>query len=197
LLLGIPAMLGLIVLAKPMLMVLFMRGEFTPQDVHQASLSLVAYASGLLNFMLIKVLAPGYYSRQDTKTPVKFGIIAMVANMVFNAIFAWFFSYVGLAIATALSAFVNMSLLYWGLHKDEIYRLTSTTLKFVVRLVIAGIAMVALLVWLLEDMSVWLQWSLGERVMSLSLLITAGGVIYLACLLALGIRLHHLKAMTE
>ncbi|MDW1553337.1 murein biosynthesis integral membrane protein MurJ, partial [Vibrio sp. YT-18] len=97
-LLGIPAMLGLMALAKPMLMVLFMRGEFSPQDVHQASLSLLAYASGLLNFMLIKVLAPGYYSRQDTKTPVKYGIIAMVANMVFNAIFAYFYGYVCLAI---------------------------------------------------------------------------------------------------
>lgn len=67
--LGIPAMLGLMVLAKPMLMVLFMRGEFTPSDVEQASYSLLAYSSGLLSFMLIKVLAPGYYSRQDTKTP--------------------------------------------------------------------------------------------------------------------------------
>ncbi|WP_394243997.1 murein biosynthesis integral membrane protein MurJ [Vibrio astriarenae] len=197
LLLGIPAMLGLVVLAKPMLMVLFMRGEFGAQDVHQASLSLVAYASGLLNFMLIKVLAPGYYSRQDTKTPVKFGIIAMISNMVFNAIFAWFFSYVGLAIATALSAFVNMSLLYWGLHKDNIYRLTATTLKFVARLAFAGAAMVVLLVWLLEDMSVWLQWSLIERVMSLSMLIAAGGALYLFCLALLGIRLHHLKAITE
>ncbi|MDR9831141.1 murein biosynthesis integral membrane protein MurJ [Vibrio sp. FNV 38] len=197
LLLGIPAMLGLIILAKPMLMVLFMRGEFSPQDVHQASLSLVAYASGLLNFMLIKVLAPGYYSRQDTKTPVKFGIIAMVVNMVFNAIFAWFFSYVGLAIATALSAFVNMALLYWGLHKDGIYRLTSTTLKFLARLVLSGAAMVAVLIGLLDEMSVWLSWSLAERVLSLSILIVAGGLVYLLCLAVLGIRFHHLKAMTE
>lgn len=84
-------MLGMIVLAKPMLMVLFMRGEFNVYDVNQTAMSLWAMSAGLLNFMLIKVLAPGYYARQDTKTPVKIGIIAMVSNMVFNAMFAPFF----------------------------------------------------------------------------------------------------------
>ena len=107
-----------------MLMVLFMRGEFSPHDVNQASLSLFAYASGLLNFMLIKVLAPGYYARQDTKTPVRYGIIAMVTNMFFNAIFAYFYGYVGLAMATALSALVNMTLLYRGLHLANVYKLS-------------------------------------------------------------------------
>ncbi|OAJ95995.1 murein biosynthesis integral membrane protein MurJ [Vibrio bivalvicida] len=196
-LLGIPAMLGLMVLAKPMLMVLFMRGEFTPQDVNHASMSLVAYASGLLNFMLIKVLAPGYYSRQDTKTPVKYGIIAMVTNMVFNAILAWFYGYVGLAIATALSAFVNMSLLYRGLHIAGVYHLTKRTLLFIGRLVIAGGFMVAAILWQLEEMNVWLTWSLLERVLCLTALIGLGAGIYLATLLVLGVRLKDLKAATE
>ncbi|KLN64228.1 murein biosynthesis integral membrane protein MurJ [Vibrio sp. VPAP30] len=196
-LLGIPAMLGLMVLAKPMLMVLFMRGEFTPQDVNHASMSLVAYASGLLNFMLIKVLAPGYYSRQDTKTPVKYGIIAMVTNMVFNAILAWFYGYVGLAIATALSAFVNMSLLYRGLHIAGVYHLTKRTLLFIGRLVIAGGFMVATILWQLEEMNVWLTWSLLERVLCLTALIGLGAGIYLATLLVLGVRLKDLKAATE
>jgi putative peptidoglycan lipid II flippase len=185
------------VLAKPMLMVLFMRGEFTPQDVQFASMSLVAYASGLLNFMLIKVLAPGYYSRQDTKTPVKYGIIAMVTNMVFNAIFAWFYGYVGLAIATALSAFVNMSLLYRGLHKAGVYRLTRKTLLFVGKLIIAGGLMVAAIVWKLEEMAVWLSWSLSERVMWLTMLIGLGAVVYLVTLVIMGVRLKDLKAATE
>ena len=196
-LLGIPAMLGLMVLAKPMLMVLFMRGEFSPQDVQFASMSLVAYASGLLNFMLIKVLAPGYYSRQDTKTPVKYGIIAMVTNMVFNAIFAWFYGYVGLAIATALSAFVNMSLLYRGLHVAGVYKLTRRTVVFVTKLALAGGLMVAAILWQLEDMSVWLTWSLFERVMSLTILIGLGAGVYLVSLLIMGVRLKDLKAATE
>ncbi|EGQ7761751.1 MULTISPECIES: murein biosynthesis integral membrane protein MurJ [Vibrio] len=196
-LLGLPAMLGLMVLAKPMLMVLFMRGEFSPQDVHQASLSLFAYASGLLNFMLIKVLAPGYYSRQDTKTPVKYGIIAMVTNMVFNAIFAYFYGYVGLAIATALSAFVNMALLYRGLHIAEVYQITKRTVFFIIRLAIAGAAMVAAILWQLEDMSVWLGWSFAHRSAVLGMLIGLGAVVYLVVLFLTGARLKDLKAGTD
>nr|WP_301339034.1 murein biosynthesis integral membrane protein MurJ [Vibrio sp. Y51_MX_L26] len=196
-LLGLPAMLGLMVLAKPMLMVLFMRGEFSPQDVHQASLSLFAYASGLLNFMLIKVLAPGYYSRQDTKTPVKYGIIAMVTNMVFNAIFAYFYGYVGLAIATALSAFVNMALLYRGLHIAGVYQITKRTVFFIIRLVIAGAAMVAAILWQLEDMSVWLDWSFTHRSGVLGMLIGLGAVVYLVVLFLTGARLKDLKAGTD
>ncbi|MGI3051665.1 murein biosynthesis integral membrane protein MurJ [Vibrio alginolyticus] len=196
-LLGLPAMLGLMVLAKPMLMVLFMRGEFSPQDVHQASLSLFAYASGLLNFMLIKVLAPGYYSRQDTKTPVKYGIIAMLTNMVFNAIFAYFYGYVGLAIATALSAFVNMALLYRGLHIAGVYQVTKRTVLFIIRLMIAGAAMVAAILWQLEDMSVWLDWSFAHRSGVLGMLIALGAGVYLAVVFLLGVRLKDLKAGTE
>ncbi|HHX8487138.1 TPA: murein biosynthesis integral membrane protein MurJ [Vibrio diabolicus] len=196
-LLGLPAMLGLMVLAKPMLMVLFMRGEFSPQDVHQASLSLFAYASGLLNFMLIKVLASGYYSRQDTKTPVKYGIIAMVTNMVFNAIFAYFYGYVGLAIATALSAFVNMALLYRGLHIAGVYQITKRTVFFIIRLVIAGAAMVAAILWQLEDMSVWLDWSFAHRSGVLGMLIALGAVVYLVVLFLTGARLKDLKAGTD
>ncbi|HCH0922042.1 murein biosynthesis integral membrane protein MurJ [Vibrio parahaemolyticus] len=196
-LLGIPAMLGLMALAKPMLMVLFMRGEFSPQDVHQASLSLLAYASGLLNFMLIKVLAPGYYSRQDTKTPVKYGIIAMVTNMVFNAIFAYFYGYVGLAIATALSAFVNMALLYRGLHIAGVYQITKRTVFFIIRLVVAGAAMVAAILWQLEDMSVWLEWSFAHRSGMLGMLIGLGAAVYLAVLFLTGVRLKDLKAGTD
>ncbi len=196
-LLGLPAMLGLMVLAKPMLMVLFMRGEFTVQDVQQASLSLTAYASGLLNFMLIKVLAPGYYSRQDTKTPMKYGIVAMITNMVFNAIFAYLYGYVGLAIATALSAFVNMALLYRGLHLQGVYRVSRRTFVFMIRLILAGAVMVAALYWQLEDLTVWLSWGLTQRMVMLAALIVMAAVIYLLSLLILGVRLKDLKAATD
>ncbi|MFC5076677.1 putative peptidoglycan biosynthesis protein MurJ [Vibrio thalassae] len=196
-LLGLPAMLGLMVLAKPMLMVLFMRGEFTPNDVHQASLSLLAYASGLLNFMLIKVLAPGYYSRQDTKTPVKYGIVAMVSNMVFNAIFAYFYGYVGLAMATALSAFINMALLYRGLHLQNVYQISRQTIGFVARLAVAAVVMVLVLRWQLQDMQQWLTWGLTQRVYTLVGLILIGAVSYLVSLMIMGVRPRDLKAATD
>ncbi len=196
-LLGLPAMLGLMVLAKPMLMVLFMRGEFSPSDVHQASLSLFAYASGLLNFMLIKVLAPGYYSRQDTKTPVRYGIIAMFTNMVFNAIFAYFYGYIGLAMATALSALVNMLLLYRGLHVANVYRLTGETLLFIVKIAISGGVMAAVINWQMAEFEVWLSWSIHLRVIWLAGLIALGAVSYLVCAGLLGIRVKHLRVRAD
>ncbi|SIN72313.1 murein biosynthesis integral membrane protein MurJ [Salinivibrio sp. ES.052] len=193
LLLGVPAMAGLIVLAKPMLMVLFMRGEFGVPDVQAASLSLVAYACGLVNFMVIKVLAPGYYARQDTKTPVKYGVVAMVSNMVFNAIFAYFFSYVGLAIATALSALINAGLLYQGLHRRHIYRLSQSTLTFILKLLVAVSVMVVGLYVLMPSLSQWVAMSLFSRSVSLAGCIIGGGALYLVTAVLCGVRLGDIR----
>ena len=193
LLLGIPATIGLIMLAKPMLMVLFMRGEFNLYDVHQSAMSLWALSAGLLSFMLIKVLAPGYYARQDTKTPVRYGIIAMVSNMAFNAMLAPFFGYVGLAIATAMSAFLNAGLLYSGLHKGNVYKVSKTNLFFVLRLVIAGLAMIAALWFAMPNLSVWLAHSSAHRGLWLIGLIILGAGVYVITALILGIRPRHLR----
>lgn len=193
LLLGLPAMMGLIILAKPMLMVLFMRGAFTAHDVDMASYSLMAYGSGLLSFMLIKVLAPGYYSRQDTKTPVRYGIIAMVTNMGFNLIFAVPFGYVGLAVATSMSALLNATLLYRGLHIAGVYRVSKATCVFFAKAVVSTVLMVLVLYYLLPSQAVWLDWSLFERAKALFGLIAIGAVSYFVSLLVLGIRPWSLK----
>ncbi|SKC33511.1 MULTISPECIES: murein biosynthesis integral membrane protein MurJ [Photobacterium] len=194
LILGIPAMLGMITLAKPMLMVMFMRGEFDLYDVNQTAMSLWVVSAGLLNYMLIKIFAPGYYARQDTKTPVKIGIIAMVSNMVFNGIFAPFYGYVGLSIASVLSALLNAGLLYRGLHKENIYRVSRQTLLFVLRLVIAGAVMVSGLLWFSPSTEQWLAFHLFERVVWLFGLILGGSSIYLLCAIVLGVRPRHLRA---
>lgn len=188
LLLGLPAMMGLIVLAKPMLMVLFMRGAFSVHDVEMASYSLMAYGSGLLSFMLIKVLAPGYYSRQDTKTPVRYGIIAMITNMGFNLLFAVPFGYVGLAIATSMSALLNATLLYRGLHLAGVYRVSKPTMVFFAKAVVSTALMVVVLYYFLPSQSQWLEWYLIERGKALMGLIALGAVTYLLGLLVFGIR---------
>ncbi|PSV25993.1 MULTISPECIES: murein biosynthesis integral membrane protein MurJ [unclassified Photobacterium] len=193
LLLGIPAMLGMVTLAKPMLMVMFMRGEFSVYDVNQTAASLWVVSAGLLNYMLIKIFAPGYYARQDTKTPVKIGIIAMVSNMVFNGIFAPFYGYVGLSIASVLSAFLNAALLYRGLHVGNIYRISRQTLFFVLRLAVAGVLMVASLLWLSPTIEQWLGFHLLERVGWLFGLIAIGIGVYLIIAMILGIRPRHLR----
>ncbi|WP_370737186.1 murein biosynthesis integral membrane protein MurJ [Vibrio aerogenes] len=190
--LGMPAMLGLAALSKPMLMVLFMRGEFSVSDVEHASLSLMAYASGLLSFMLIKILAPGYYSRQDTKTPVKYGIVAMISNMFFNAVFAYFFGYVGLAMATALSALINMALLYRGLHIAGVYQLHMNTVVFIMKLAISGIMMSVFLYVMLDEIIYWLNWGIWRRGLTLAGLIVSGALVYVISCWISGIRFRHI-----
>ncbi|MGL4476048.1 MAG: murein biosynthesis integral membrane protein MurJ [Shewanella sp.] len=188
LLLGMPAMIGLILLAKPMLIVLFMRGEFDITDVNMASYALVAYGSGLLSFMMIKVLAPGYYSRQDTRTPVRFGIIAMVSNMVFNIVLAIPFGYVGLAIATSMSALLNAGMLYWGLHRQGVYQATRKTVWFFVKTLVATLAMAGTLLYVMPEQGQWLDWHIGKRTLELVKLIGLGAGVYLLIMIICGVK---------
>ncbi|WP_417291732.1 murein biosynthesis integral membrane protein MurJ [Corallincola platygyrae] len=186
--LGFPAALGLVVLAQPMLMVLFMHGAFDVSDSRMASYSLVAYGSGLVSFMLVKVLAPGYYARQDTKTPVRFGIVAMISNMFFNLVFAIPFGYVGLAIATSLSATLNAALLYRGLSKQGVFRISKESISVLVRMLGAAVVMAAVIGLLKPQEAQWIAYEFSMRVTVLAGLILAGGVTYLSALLLLGIR---------
>ncbi len=196
-LMGWPAMAGLMVLAQPIIMVLFMRGEFSQHDVLQVSWALFAYLSGLLSFMFIKVLAPGYYARHDTKTPVVIGIKAMVANMAFNLMLAPFFGYVGLAIATALSATLNGTLLYRGLKQLGVYQLDKSTKLVIVKLIAATAVMATALYWLTPDFSVWLTMDIVAKVGKLTGLIGIGAVIYFITAFALGIRLRTFSSKTQ
>ena len=106
-LVGVPASLAMLILAQPLIATLFHGGTFSQHDVQMSAAALQALSGGILAFMLIKVFAPCYYARQDTKTPVKIGIIAMVSNMAFNLMLVWHFKHVGLAFASTLSAFLN------------------------------------------------------------------------------------------
>ncbi|MFD2632353.1 murein biosynthesis integral membrane protein MurJ [Idiomarina piscisalsi] len=194
LLLGVPAMAGLFVLAEPMLMVLFMHGAFSPEDARMASYSLMAYATGLVSFMLVKVLATGFYSRQDTKRPVKFGIIAMVSNMVFNVALAIPFSYVGLAMATTASAAINAGLLGFTLYKEGVLKAQSGTWRFIVQVILATAVMIGVILWLNPDETAWQQSSLVERPWILAQMIGAGVAAYLVTLLVTGMRPRHFRA---
>jgi putative peptidoglycan lipid II flippase len=190
---GWPALAGLMVLAQPIIMVLFMRGEFNAEEVVRVSMALFAYLSGLLSFMFIKILAPGYYARQDTKTPVKIGIKAMVANMAFNLMLAPFLGYVGLALATSLSATLNAWLLYRGLKAQGIYALSTNTLIFISKLVVSAVVMAGIVYTLSGDFATWLTLSFSAQVQQLGLCIIVGGLSYVAMLFLLGIRLADLR----
>ena len=191
LLLGVPAAIGIAVLAQPMLLVLFMRGSFTLSDVHAASYSLWAFNAGLLSFMLIKILANGYYARQDTKTPVKIGIIAMVSNMGFNVL-AIPFSYVGLAIASAMSATLNAYLLYRGLAKEDVYHFSRKSAVFFLKVLGAALAMGGLVWYNCPSIQEWAAMTFLMRIYWLVWLIGLAAVVYLGVLVLLGVRKHHL-----
>lgn len=193
LLLALPAALALIVLATPLMATIFYHGEITAYDVSQMTLSLQAYAFGLLAFMLIKVLAPGYYARQDTKTPVRVGVQAMVLNMLFNLILVWPLAHVGLALATSLSAFFNAGLLYIGLRRQQVLQLEPGWVGFITKLLLANGVLVAVIVTMMGTPSDWLELSSGQRIIQMTLLVLVGATSYFGILVLAGLRPRHLR----
>jgi len=201
LLIALPATVALLILAKPILFTIFQYGETRPSDIVMASMSLQAYALGLCAFMLIKVLASAFFSCQDMKTPVRIGIIAMVANMAFNVILVvplhiyWQVGHVGLAAATAGSAFLNVGLLYRGLRLKGLYQPGAGWSWFLVRSAIAIMFMALCLVALLSTMPDFEALAWLSRVGYTAILVVAGGLAYGVTLVALGLRAGELKSV--
>jgi putative peptidoglycan lipid II flippase len=217
LLISLPAMLGLVLLAKPMLATLFQHGRFTPHDVDMAGLSLAALSLGLPAFALVKVLAPAFYARQDTRTPVRAGVVAMLANMAMNVLFVgilfalwhrpedlaegWLRGiarvpglHMGLALASTLASYLNLAQLWYALRRSAVYERQPGWAAHGLRL---GCACAALVVVLLVGRAAWPDWSAWPtalRIARLILLIGAAGAAYALALFATGFRLHHLRA---
>lgn len=189
---GAPASAGLILLAEPLIIVLFQYDEFTPFSAHQSSLSLIAYGSGLMAFIAIKVLAPAFLSRGDTKTPVKAGVIAMVSNVFLNLIFAYYYNHTGLAIATSISALINASLLYYYLKQQNIFSFHVDFLKLFFKILLATIIMVAFILSFTQEISYYLNADAWHRVLSISLVIGLSMLIYFTSLKILGVKLGEL-----
>ncbi|MCJ8340797.1 MAG: murein biosynthesis integral membrane protein MurJ [Pseudomonadales bacterium] len=195
LLIGLPSAIALFMLAEPLLVTLFGYGSMTERDIVMAGQSLRAYSCGLLAFMLIKVLAPGYFARQDMKTPVRIAIQAMVANMLFNLILIFPFAHVGLAAATSMSAFLNAGLLLYGLLKIGVFKWQPGWALVMFRL-LAGCLMLMLCVyWLNVQMSQWFVWGVWQRVGHMALLVSLGVAVYVATLVVLGLRKRHITAL--
>jgi putative peptidoglycan lipid II flippase len=192
-LIGTPATVGLVVLAGPILTTLFQYGEFSAHDAEMSTRSLMAYAFGLLGFILIKVLAPGFYARQDTRTPVRIGVIAMIANIGFILALVLPLAHAGLALATSLSGYINAGLLYRGLRRQGVYHSQAGWGPLALRVTFANALMAAVL-WLgAGALAEWLPMSGPDRALNLALWIAAGGVTYLLALWLSGMRLHQLQ----
>jgi putative peptidoglycan lipid II flippase len=189
LLLAVPAAAALALLAVPLVTTLFHYGAFTATDVINTRNAVLAYSIGLVGLIAVKVLAPGFYARQDIRTPVKIAVITLVATQVMNLLLIWELRHAGLALAISLGACLNAGLLLRGLRRQAIYMPQPGWSIFIFKLALAVYVMGAVL-WLLSgNATSWLASGALERIGRLALLVLAGGGTYFTTLWLLGFRL--------
>jgi putative peptidoglycan lipid II flippase len=188
--LAAPAAVALAILATPLVTALFHYGKFTAIDVAMTQHALIAYSVGLLGLILVKILAPGFYARQNIKTPVKIAVFTLVATQLMNLLFVFGLDlkHAGLALASGLGACLNAGLLYYHLRKANIYQPQAGWLVFVLKLLVALSVMGAALYFAMGDTSAWLHYGLMKRLLYLSGLVLLGGSSYFASLFLLGFR---------
>ena len=191
LLIGLPAVIGLVMLAEPIILTLFERGEFGAQDSKMAASSLIALAFGLLAFMLIKILTPSFFARQQPKKPM---IVALI-SMVLNAFLAWLlgfqlgYAHVGLALASSISAFFTVVTLLFILRKDKVYKISPGWIYFLFRMLIASIVLILLISFFAQEVDYLRQISEFSRFLYIIKIVLIGMVGYFLSLWILGIRI--------
>lgn len=188
--LAAPAAVALAILATPLVSTLFFYGKFTPTDVAMTQQALIAYSVGLLGMILVKILAPGFYARQNIKTPVKVAIFTLVLTQLMNVLFVYglHLNHAGLALALGLGACANAALLYYHLRKSKLYQPQAGWWVFLLKLTFALVVMGAVLHVAMGAAAAWLEFSVMKRLMHLSLLVALGMGIYFALLFILGFR---------
>lgn len=203
-LIALPAACGLFVLAGPMIATVYLYGEFTDYHAVMVRYSLMAYALGLVGFSMVKVLVPGYFAQQDTRSPVRIGVIAMLFNIVANVLlvgamvhFGIMAPHAGLALATVLSAWLNALLLLRGLRRQGVWRAGAGWLPYLGRVVLACAVMIVVIGWLAGPLQAWFALDGFARVARLLMIVGAGAVAYVLTLLALGLRPRHVLTAPE
>ncbi|MFI4918053.1 MAG: murein biosynthesis integral membrane protein MurJ [Legionellales bacterium] len=182
LLIGIPAAITMLTLSGPLIVCLFDYGKFTMHDVLMTQKSVIAYGIGLPAFMLVKMLSSAFYARQDVLTPMKISIISLVIGMIFSILLVAPLGHTGLALATGLSAWINVLLVWTVLYKSGIYKLQAGGLKFAGQLCLANSMLVLFLCWGCGNLLTWSQWNAGQRFLHLLVLGASAIAVYIACL---------------
>jgi putative peptidoglycan lipid II flippase len=191
LLLAAPCAVALALLGLPLVATLFRHGEFGAHDVLMTRQALVAYSVGLLALILVKVLAPGFYARQNIRTPVKIAVITLTATQLMNLLFIFVLDlkHAGLALSIALAAWLNAGMLFWKLRQHRIYAAQPGWGLFLARASVALAVMAAVLAWAAWDAEFWLVAGAFDRVLRLAAIVAAGGGAYLGALWVVGFRL--------
>ena len=167
---------------------IFQYNAFSTTDVIQSAVALEAFAVGVCGFILVKVLAPGFFARQDTKTPMQIGVIAVIVNVILSVILVRTMAHAGLALAISIAAWVNAILLLLVLLSRKIYQPQRDWWWFMLRIAVAVAIMCGCLIVLNEANAVWFQKNLAQRVISMFILVAAGAGSYFLSLVILGIR---------
>lgn len=189
LLLGLPAVFGMALLSDGLVATLFNYGAFHASDVQQTRLAVIAYSVGLIGLLSVKILAPGFYARQDIRTPVKIGVAVLVLTQVFNLIFVPFLAHAGLALSIGLGACVNSATLLVVLRRRGIYQPAPGWTRFLLRILPALAGMGALLAYADSRVNwIALQAHPGQRVLWLAAIMAAAAIVYFAMLFAAGFR---------
>jgi putative peptidoglycan lipid II flippase len=191
LLLALPAAVALAVLALPLIAMLFQYGRFTEEDAWMTRQALVAYSIGLVGIILVKILAPGFYARQNVVTPVKIGIVTLAATQAMNLAFIVPLAHAGLALAIGLGACLNAGLLYRFLRKDAIYVPQPGWPAFLAKIGVAVTLMALALYFAMGEPAWWLAAGWQHKVPAVIGLVLLGAACYGACLLAFGLRPRH------
>lgn len=189
-LLAAPAAVALAILATPLVCALFFYGKFTANDVMMTEQALIAYSVGLLGLILVKILAPGFYARQNVKTPVKIAIFTLVLTQVMNVLFVFVLDlrHAGLALAIGLGACANASLLYYYLRQSGVFQPQAGWLAFLFKLAAALAVMGFVLYFAMGETASWLSYTVLERIGYLAGLVLLGSASYFAALYMLGFR---------
>ncbi len=189
LLVGLPAAVILAIMSGPLLSTLFQHGYFNGSAVLMTSKSLTAFALGIVPFMLIKVLAAGFYAKQDMRTPVWIGVIAVLFNIIFNFTFIWSLAHAGIALSTSLAAVFNATFLYYFLRRSKMYNPCKGWMVFACRLLFVN-ALLAIFLWLsVNSIEAWISHLILWRSMHLLMLLFPAVVIYFVGLWLVGMRL--------
>ena len=191
LLIGVPAGVVLAAMSGPLLSTLFQHGVFSGHSVIMASKSLTMFAIGITPFMLVKILAAGFYAKQDMRTPVRIGVVAMVSNMILNGLLIWPLAHAGIALATSLSALINCGGLFYFLRKKNLFQAREGWILFSLRLMTANVILMLWLWWGAGSVNDWINQDTLWRVGHLAFLLVTAVLIYFAALWILGIRIHH------
>ncbi len=190
-LLVLPCTVALALISEPLTVALFQYGKFTAYDAAMTQRALIAYSVGLLGIILIKVLAPGFYARQNIRTPVRIAMLTLVFTQLLNLTFIFVIplAHAGLALAISLAACLNAGLLFWKLRAQQLYQPQAGWAGFLCRLLIAVSFMALVLFLCMQWMPAWALGGMLERLLRLGGLVVAGVLSYFGMLLLLGFRL--------